>query len=308
MKIFITGAHGMVGRNIYEILEDQHQIFGPDHLELDLRNYSAVLEFLKKHKPDLIIHCAGVVGGIQANIANPVKFLVDNLDIGRNVIMAARETSCKKLLNMGSSCMYPRNIDGSIPEEMVLKGELEPTNEGYAIAKVSVAKLCEYINKEDPSFNFKTLIPCNLYGRYDKFDPIHSHMIPAVIRKIYDATKNSVNEVDIWGDGTARREFMYVGDLANFVSYAIAKIESMPSYLNVGLGHDYSINEYYQAIAEAIGFNGQFKHDLTKPTGMKRKLVDVTKLSQFGWSYKTSLTDGIKKTYNYYINEVVKNE
>ncbi|MBL6988889.1 MAG: GDP-L-fucose synthase [Bacteriovoracaceae bacterium] len=302
MKIFITGASGMVGKNLTEHQEiSKHQLLTPSHRELDLCDYQAVNNFITNNSPDLIIHCAGIVGGIQANIKNPTKFLVQNLDMGRNVVMAAKENGIKQLINLGSSCMYPRGIETAISEQMVLKGELEPTNEGYAIAKVAVAKLCEYISKEDPSNQYKTLIPCNLYGKYDKFDPDHSHMIPAVIRKIHLAKQNGDKQVTIWGDGKARREFMYVEDLANFIGFAIGKLEQLPPLLNVGLGKDYTINEYYQAIAEVIGYSGEFVHDLEAPVGMKRKMVDTTKLSQFGWQHTYTLKEGLKKTYQYFL-------
>ena len=196
--------------------------------------------------------------------------------------------------------MYPRNAQNPLSEDLILKGELEPTNEGYAIAKIMTTRLCEYINREDDSFNYKTIIPCNLYGRHDKYESIHSHMIPAVIKKIHDAKIKNIGEIDIWGDGKARREFMYAGDLAGFIIYAITNFSKMPQNINVGLGHDFTINEYYQIIADIIGYEGKFIHDLTKPIGMKQKLIDVTKLNEFGWQYKTSLVAGIEKTYEYY--------
>jgi len=184
------------------------------------------------------------------------------------------------------------------------KGELEPTNEGYAIAKITSTRLCEYINKEDSDFLYKTVIPCNLYGKYDKFDPKHSHMLPAVIQKIDEAKKNNQKTLDIWGDGTARREFMYAEDLADFVYYALDNFDEMPQNINVGLGHDYTINEYYEAISKVIGYQGDFLHDLSKPIGMKQKLIDDTKLKEFGWKHKTSLNEGIEKIYEYYLKEV----
>jgi GDP-L-fucose synthase len=165
--------------------------------------------------------------------------------------------------------------------------------------------LCEYIVKENPKLQYKTVIPCNLYGKYDKFSPEHSHMVPAVIKKIYEAKQNKANEIDIWGDGLARREFMYTGDLADFVFYAIEKFDQMPQNINVGLGFDYTINEYYQTIANVIGFEGKFVHDLSKPIGMKQKLIDDEKLKQFGWHHQTSLEDGIKKTVEYFKTSVL---
>jgi len=305
-RILITGSNGMVGRNIVEFEKSKGYILlTPNSSELNLLDRSSVDNYIKEHKPDIVIHCAGKVGGIQANMAHPVDFLVQNTQMGLNIIMASYEVGIKMLINMGSSCMYPRDAKNPLSEELILKGELEPTNEGYAIAKVTSTRLCEYINKENKEFQYKTIIPCNLYGKYDKFDPKHSHMLPAVIKKIHEAKKINHNTLDIWGDGEARREFMYAEDLADFTYYAIENFNSMPQNINVGLGTDYTINEYYQAIAKVIGFEGKFIHDLTKPVGMKQKLIDNKKLQKFGWEYKTSLQNGIKKIYTYYLNEVL---
>lgn len=306
MKILITGSAGMVGQNIVEYLSSKKYILLlPKSSELNLLDKQSIDEYLKMHLPNFIIHCAGVVGGIQANIANPVSFLVDNTQMGLNIIMSAHENGVKNFINMSSSCMYPRDAINPLSEELILKGELEPTNEGYAIAKVTSTRLCEYINREDDSYNYKTVIPCNLYGKYDKFDPKHSHMLPAVIKKIHEAKVDNKKEIDIWGDGEARREFMYAFDLADFINFALENFEVMPQNINVGLGYDYTINEYYKTIAGVIGYEGGFTHDLTKPTGMKQKLIDDTKLKEFGWKHKTSLADGIEKTYNYYLKEVL---
>lgn len=308
-KILITGSNGMVGKNIVEFKKSENYILlTPSSEELNLLDRSSVDKYINNHNPDIIIHCAGIVGGIQANMANPVKFLVQNTQMGLNILMSAYENGIKKFINMSSSCMYPRDARNPLGEELILKGELEPTNEGYAIAKVASTRLCEYINKENESYQYKTIIPCNLYGKYDKFDPKHSHMLPAVIKKIHEAKITNQNTLDIWGDGEARREFMYAEDLADFTYYAIENFEDMPQNINVGLGHDYTINEYYKAISNVIGFEGKFVHDLSKPVGMKQKLIDDSKLQEFGWKYKTSLEDGIKKTYNYYLNEVINDK
>ena len=301
MKILLTGGSGMVGKNILEYSKkEEYTFFAPSSKELNLLDYNSVDTFIKENNPEFIIHAAGKVGGIQANIAAPVNFLVDNMDMGRNIIMAAKNNSIKNLLNLSSSCMYPRNAENPLSEDLILKGELEPTNEGYAIAKAMTTRLCEYIMKEDLDKNYKTVIPCNLYGKYDKFDPKNSHMIPAVIRKIHEAKELGSAEIDVWGDGLARREFMYAADLANFIFYAIPNFKEMPQNINVGLGKDYSINEYYKSIANIIGFKGSFVHDLTKPIGMKQKLIDDTRLKTFGWSSKTSLQEGLIKTFEFY--------
>ena len=306
MKILLTGNTGMVGKNILEHPKaSNHTFLTPLRSELDLENKSAVENYIKVNQPDLVIHAAGLVGGIQANMANPVNFLVKNLDIGRNVIMAAQQNRVKRVLNLSSSCMYPRSAQNPLQEDLILKGELEPTNEGYALAKIVSTRLCEYINSEDDFFQYKTIIPCNLYGRHDTFSPKHSHMIPAVIKKIHDAKANNEETVGIWGTGEARREFMFAEDLADFIFYAIDNFSDLPQNTNVGLGEDWTINEYYKTVAEVIGFKGDFIHDTTKPTGMMQKLIDDTKLNAFGWRAKTSLKDGIAKTYEFYKNTVL---
>lgn len=294
----------MVGQNILSLAaEHEHEFLSPSSAQLNLLDSDAVHEYIRTHQPDMVIHAAGIVGGIQANMAQPVKFLVENMQMGLNILTASSACSVSQFLNLSSSCMYPRDAHNPLSEELILKGELEPTNEGYALAKVTSTRLCEYISKENPELTYKTIIPCNLYGRFDKFDPNHSHMIPAVIRKIHEAKKANLGEIDIWGDGEARREFMYAEDLADFVFYAIKHFKEMPQNLNVGLGTDYTINEYYQAVASVIGYTGRFKHDLSKPVGMRQKLIDDTKLKAFGWSHSTSLEAGIEKTYQFYLNE-----
>ena len=307
MKILLTGSRGMVGRNIAEHASAcHHVILSPTSAELNLLDAASVQVYISTNKPDMIIHAAGIVGGIQANMAQPVKFLVDNMQMGLNILTSAKACSVKKIMNLGSSCMYPRDAENPLSEDMISKGELEPTNEGYAIAKVAITRLCEYINREDESYLYKTVIPCNLYGKYDKFDPEQSHMIPAVIRKINDAKDQNKEFIDIWGDGLAKREFMYAGDFADFVYYAIAHFELMPQSINVGLGCDYTINEYYHKIADIVGYQGRFSHDLSRPTGMQRKLIDDTSLKTFGWQPRTSLDQGLKKTYDYFLNEINK--
>ena len=300
--IYLSGGNGMVGKNILDHVDSKkYKILAPRKSDLNLLNHSDVESFITNNKPDLIIHAAGVVGGIEANISQPVKFFVENIQMGINILKASKSNKVKKIINLSSSCMYPRNSEKALREEQILTGELEPTNEGYAIAKCAITKLCEYINKEDNSLSYKSVIPCNLYGKYDNFDPSSSHMIPGVIRKMHEAKINNLKSVDIWGDGSARREFMYTADLADFIFYSIKNFEKMPQNINVGIGLDYSINEYYKTIANVIGFKGKFNNDLSKPVGMKRKLIDIKRLNKFGWSHKTSLEIGVKKTYKYFL-------
>lgn len=293
-----------MGRNLLEHpATGEFDILAPRSSELDLRDFGAVSNYLRKYCPDMVIHAAGKVGGIQANMREPVSFLMDNLDMGRIIVWAARQAGIKRLINLGSSCMYPRNHSGALREEMVLKGELEPTNEGYALAKVVTARLCEYIMREDVGYQYKTLIPCNIYGRYDKFDPVYSHLVPAVIHKVHQAKQAGLETVEIWGDGSARREFMYAGDLADAMVRAVKEFDTLPPSMNVGLGRDYTIDEYYQAAAEVLGYEGSFIHNLGKPVGMARKLVSTERQLAWGWSAVTGLHEGMRKTYEYYLEE-----
>lgn len=303
-KIMLTGAGGMVGKNLLEQPEiNNFEIIAPLKQELNLKNFDAVKDYIEKNKPDMIIHAAGKVGGIEANIKEPVNFLIENLDIGRNIVLAAQQNNIKKLINLGSSCMYPKNHFNPLIEYEIFSGELEPTNEGYAIAKITIAKLCEYISRENNTFQYKTLIPCNLYGRYDKFNPENSHLIPAIIHKIHQAKLNKDDSVQLWGDGNARREFMYAGDFAKLIIQAINDFERLPNYMNVGLGYDYTIHEYYLAAAKVIGFTGKIVYDLKKPVGMLRKLLNIDSQIRFGWKPQVILEEGIENTYNFYLHE-----
>lgn len=303
-KILITGAGGMVGRNLMEHPRAKnYEILAPRRDELDLLDLMAVSDYFQAKQPDMVIHAAGLVGGIQANINSPVRFFTDNIQMGLNVVMSARACDVKHLMNLGTSCMYPRDAKNPLREDVIAKGELEPTNEGYAIAKVAITRLCEYISKENFDCYYKTVIPCNLYGKFDSFDLNNSHMIPAVIRKLSEARHNEVGVIDIWGDGLTRREFMYAGDFADFVFYALTNFDAMPQNINVGIGRDYTVNEYYKKIAEIVGYNGEFVHDLSKPTGMKQKLIDDSRLRVYGWRPKVSLELGLRKTYEYFLDE-----
>lgn len=297
----------MVGRNILEHPKTEDwDIVAPSSKVLDLTDHDAVKIFIQRLSPKIIIHAAGHVGGIQANIANPVTFLERNVAIGRNVIMAGYTAGVRRLLNLGSTCMYPRGAENPLREDMILTGELEPTNEGYALAKIMAARLCQYIRQEDPDFQYKTIIPCNLFGRHDKFDPDKSHLLPAIIHKVHQAKIHGEKKVEIWGDGTARREFMYAGDLSDALLKAAADIEKIPDLINCGLGRDHSINEFYAIVAEIIGWSGDFAYNIAKPIGMPRKLCSIKLQSAWGWSAPTSLRDAISKTYQYYLNEAHK--
>jgi GDP-L-fucose synthase len=304
MKVLLTGSNGMVGKNILEHHSALKYCFlTPPSTELNLLNADDVTKYFKVHKPTIVIHCAGLVGGIQANMKEPVRFLVENTDMGRNVIMAANTIGVERFINMGSSCMYPKDHDDLLSEELILTGPLEPTNEGYALAKIFTMKLGQYMNQEKQNSIYKTLVPCNLYGRWDKFSEKNSHMVPAVIRKIHRAIENNESSVEIWGAGNARREFMYASDLADFVFFALENWEKIPETINIGLGVDHSINDYYKVVADILGYKGKFHHDLSKPEGMKRKLVSTKKADELGWTATTTLEKGIQSAYEFFLRE-----
>lgn len=304
LRILLTGAHGMVGRNFLEHSgAAEFEVLTPRRVELNLLDYSAVVKFLSQHQPDIVIHTAGFVGGIQANIREPVRFLLENLDMGRNIVWGARHVGITQLLNLGSSCMYPHNVSNPLREEIILQGKLEPTNEGYALAKITTARLCDYISKETPEFQYKTLIPCNLYGRHDKFEIEYSHLIPSIIHKVYRAKVRGHDVVEIWGNGEARREFMYAGDMADCLVEAVARFDELPLNMNVGVGSDLTINEYYKIAAEVMKWKGQFVHNLSEPEGMKQKLLSIERQTTWGWFPKTNLQDGILQTYKYYLQD-----
>ena len=305
MKIFVTGSGGLVGHNVIDNPEiAKNELLTPRSSELNLMNYEAVVDYLQRNRPDLIIHCAGKVGGIQANMKDMYGFYTENAVMGINLVRAAKECGIKKFINLSSSCTYPRDYKQPLKEEYTLQAELEPTNEGYALAKLSVLKMCEYISKECDGFEYKNLIPCNLYGKYDKFGEKNAHMIHSIIRKIHFAKKESAQSVEIWGSGEARREFMYAGDLADCIAFCIKNWEKVPVLMNVGLGFDYTVNEYYETVKKILGYSGAFEHDLTKPVGMQQKLLDVTRAKDIGWTAKTSLEDGIKQTYEYFMETI----
>ena len=297
----------MVGSNIKEHpMAINWNIIAPPSSELDLTNSEAVYAYISANKPDLVIHAAGHVGGIQANTAQPVVFLERNAAIGRNIIMAAYNAGVRSLLNIASTCMYPRACENPLREDMLLTGALEPTNEGYALAKIMATRLCQYISREDENMLYRTIIPCNLFGRYDKFNPRNSHLLPAIIHKIHLAKLNNDPSVEIWGDGEARREFMYAGDISDAIMKAASNMDALPDLMNCGIGYDHTINSYYKAVADVLGWYGEFKYDLSKPVGMNQKLCATDRQLEWGWSAPTSLSDGIKATYDFYLNEFIE--
>ena len=304
-KILLTGGSGLVGRNIREHPSaDKWEILAPTREDLDLTDLSSVSQWVKKHRPDIIIHAAGLVGGIKANIQDPLKFLDVNARIGRNIIMVAKDCNVSKLINLGSSCMYPRSIQSPLTEEKLMEGKLEPTNEGYALAKLFSTKLCQYISEESSNMHYKTLIPCNIYGKHDNFNLETAHLLPAIIQKIHTAKVNNLSAVKIWGDGTARREFLYAEDLAGAILLAAEDLHKIPNIMNIGFGLDYSVNEFYETVAEVLGWKGSLERDLSMPVGMTQKLNGIDRQKEWGWKAQTSLKTGIKRTYQYFLESI----
>ncbi len=303
MRILLLGSTGMVGRVLKKKLEKKnYKLKSPSRKKLNLLEKKNICDYLKKNKFDIVINVAGKVGGIMDNMNNQEKYLLENSIINLNLISECFNSGIKNFINLGSSCIYPKNFSRKINESDLFSGPLEPTNEGYAIAKLSALKLCEYYSKKY-KVNFKTLIPCNLYGPHDNFSEKDGHLIGSVIKKMYFAKLKKQKIVEIWGSGNARREFMYVEDLANAIIFFIKKISEIPLFLNVGLGKDYKIKKYYKVIASSMNYYPKFIYNKSKPEGMKRKLVNTKIQNKFGWRPKFTLEKGIKKTIKYFINE-----
>jgi GDP-L-fucose synthase len=294
--LLITGATGFVGKTVAQQLQAHgYSCVTPTRTELDLLDHTAVTAYLRQTRPDVVIHCAGKVGGIQANMADPVGFLADNMRMGIGLIDAAYSLSIPRFINLGSSCMYPRNWPDPLDESILLAGPLEPTNAGYALAKIATAQLCQSIT-ETTELSYKTLIPCNLYGPGDAYAPHRSHVIAAAIQKIVTAQQTGAETVTIWGDGTPRREVMVVGDLAECILRSLTHNETLPTVMNVGPGTDITINTLYQTIAERVGYTGMFVHDMSRPQGMTHKCLSVDRMHSWGWQPPTSLVEGIERT------------
>jgi len=299
-KIYVAGHRGLVGSAIMKKLkkEGYNNLVYRTSSELDLRRQEKVEEFFKIEKPEYVILAAAKVGGIQANDTYSAEFLYDNLMIETNVIDAAYQNDVKKLLFLGSSCIYPKFADQPMKEDYLLSGKLESTNEGYAVAKITGIKLCEHYNKQYGT-NFISAMPTNLYGPNDNFDLETSHVLPALIRKFHEAKVNDEDEVVIWGTGKPKREFLHVDDLADSLLFLMNNY-SGDQFVNVGVGKDISILELAELIKDIVGFEGEIINDLSKPDGTPRKLLDVTRLNDLGWEAKISLEEGIKDTYQWF--------
>lgn len=303
MKVVVTGANGMLASSVREQwarIRPGDEMVGISRADADLRDRAATFSVLSKIAPDIIIHCAAKVGGIAANVAHPTEFLLDNLLLDTSVIGSAIELGVQRLLYIGSSCMYPRDYRQPLVEGDILAAPLEPTNEGYAIAKIAGAKLCEYASGE-LGLTYRTIIPSNLYGPKDDYSTGRSHLIAAAVSKVHAAKQAGASSVEIWGDGTARREFTYVGDLAEWLVGAIEEMGAWPPVLNVGCGYDRTVTEFYELAREVVGFEGGFVYDTSKPTGMRQKLMDSAVAKGFGWNPSTELRDGIARAYEVFL-------
>ena len=305
-KIFVAGHRGMVGSALIRGLETAgfNKLLKRDRSELDLGDSEEVTKFFRNEKPEVVIFAAAKVGGIKANNEQPVEFLLENLRVQNNVIAAAHESGVRKLLFLGSSCIYPKLAPQPIPESALLSGPLEPTNEGYAIAKIAGVKLCQAFSREYGA-NFISAMPTNLYGPNDNFDLETSHVLAALLRKAYEAKKSSARELVVWGTGTPRREFLHVDDCASACLFLLEKYDS-PEIINVGCGEDISIHELAELICDVVGFDGELSWDKTQPDGTPRKLLDLSKLRGFGWTPTIPLRDGIAQTYEWFLKNVAK--
>ena len=299
-KIYVAGHRGLVGSAIMRKLkkEGYNNLVYRTSSELDLRRQEKVEDFFEEQKPEYVILAAAKVGGIQANDTYSAEFLYDNLMIETNVIEAAYQNDVKKLLFLGSSCIYPKFADQPMKEDYLLSGKLESTNEGYAVAKITGIKLCEHYNKQYGT-NFISAMPTNLYGPNDNFDLETSHVLPALIRKFHEAKINDEGEVVIWGTGKPKREFLHVDDLADSLLFLMNNYNG-DQFINVGVGKDISILELSRLIKDVVGFEGKIVNDLSKPDGTPRKLLDVSRLNNLGWRAQISLEEGIRDTYQWF--------
>jgi len=307
-KIYVAGHRGMVGSAIVRCLRsDGYQdLVTRTRSELDLTDQSAVNEFFLYEEPEYVFLAAAKVGGIGANNTYPAEFIYENLIVEANVVHAAYKNNVRRLLFLGSSCIYPRMAEQPMAESALLSGTLEPTNEPYAVAKIAGIKLCESYNRQYGT-DYRSVMPTNLYGQGDNFDSENSHVIPALIRKFHEAKKSNSPEVIIWGSGSPKREFLHVDDMAEACLHVMlidkseyeGHVDPMVSHINVGTGVDITIRELAETIGGVVGYNGELKFDVSKPDGPPRKLLDVSKLESLGWKAKIPMADGLKQTYDW---------
>jgi GDP-L-fucose synthase len=304
MKLYIAGHQGMVGAALVRRFsaEPGVTLVLRSRTELDLADARAVREFFAAERPDTAVIAAARVGGIHANSTYPAEFIHDNLAISINTIEAARQAGTRRLLYLGSSCIYPKQAPQPMPEDCLLTGPLEPTNEAYAVAKIAGLKLCQYYRKQY-GLLYHSAMPTNLYGPRDNYHPKNSHVLPALIRRFHEAKVAGQRSVTAWGTGAPRREFLHVDDMADACAF-ILRLPNPPDWLNVGMGEDVSIRELTEIVAEAVGFPGTIEWDASKPDGMPRKLLDVGRLAALGWKARVPLRAGIARTYADFLAEI----
>ena len=302
-KVYVAGHRGMVGSAVVRQLKSAgcQEIVSKTSKELDLRDQQQVAQFFAEEKPDLVIFAAAKVGGIYANNAYPAEFMYDNIAMATNAIHSAWKNDVTRFLFLGSTCIYPRMAPQPIPEESLLTSPLEQTNEAYALAKIAGLKMCQYYRRQYGSL-FHSAMPTNLYGPGDNYHPDHSHVLPALIRRFHEAREEKLPEVDIWGTGKPRREFLHVDDLAKAVIH-LCQLENPPDWVNVGTGTDISIQDLALLVAKVVGYTGEIKNDLTKPDGTPVKCSDTTRINHLGWNAEIDLESGIKQTYQCFLEE-----
>lgn len=303
-KVYIAGHRGLVGSAILRLLKKlgYSNLVYHTHEELDLTNQLEVKNFFETEKPEYVFLAAAKVGGIHANNTYSAEFIYENIQIQTNVIHNSYLNKVKKLMFLGSVCIYPKFAEVPVKEESLLTGMLEPTNDAYAIAKIAGIKMCQAYRKQY-GCDFISTMPCNLYGINDNFHPTNSHVLPALIRRFHEAKVNNLNEVMCWGDGSARREFMNADDVADACLFLMKNYNSS-EMINIGIGKDYTIKEIVEIIKEVVGYNGNIIWDTTKPNGTPKRLLDNNKILNLGWTPKIQLKDGLKETYNWYINTI----
>ena len=307
-KIYVAGHRGMVGSAIVRALRAQgyENIITRTHAELDLTDQQAVRDFFASERPEYVFLAAAKVGGIEANDRHPADFMYENMMLEMNVINAAWQCGCRKLEFLGSSCIYPRMAPQPMPESCLLTGSLEKTNEAYALAKISGLKYCEYLNRQSGT-DFISVMPTNLYGPNDNYHPLHSHVLPALIRRFHEAKEQNLEEVICWGDGSPLREFLYVDDLADLCVFLMNNYSGNET-VNAGTGKELTIRELTEIVADVVGYTGRILWDTTKPNGTPRKLLNVDKATSLGWTYRTELRDGIRLAYHDFLNNPYRAE
>jgi GDP-L-fucose synthase len=304
-KIYVAGHTGLVGSALVRRLRADGftNLLLRTRAQVDLRDQHAVRALVSNERPEFVVDCAARVGGIQANLSHPAKFLYDNLQIQNNLIWAAKDAGVATFLFLGSSCMYPLDSPQPIAEERLMTGRLEPTNEAYALAKIAGMKLCEYIHAEADRRRFISCVPTNVYGPHDTFDPQTSHVIPSLIRRMHEAKIAGAPDVVVWGTGASRREFLYVDDLADAILWVLRHWDDT-QFLNIGTGQDLSIRELAESVRTIVGYGGNLVFDATRPDGMPRKVLDVSRLHATGWRHRVDLRDGLVRTYRWYLANV----